>query len=408
MAKGYNKMSSKWIITVPRREYINDRIRISSDIIREGDSNINLWFEVPAVVEPYLLEDCVDSFLVAVIPIASIKGTDIIVEGKVSERLLFSIQYQILPVLVKYDSKFQDITISTNNKKLKIKENNLERHIGTGLSCGVDSFDSLISGINYEYYRIDTLTYFNVGSHRSTSGLNDVESRELFWGRYKRVLECAKDINMPIIAVDSNLGHFLNNMGVSYVAIHIFCSFSAVLACGSYFEHYHYASGISIESFNVNKISIGTVNIECFLTGCLSTEYLSFSISGLTKSRLEKIESICDSNIVQKHLNVCWNEEGNCGVCEKCIRTQLELYSIGKLDLFDHVFDLTKFYSKLTRHLIYVYKRARIPYYTEIIRELEKNDIVPGYIRIYGKLYNMIYKLFKTIHRRIRRKQKTQ
>lgn len=50
--------------------------------------------------------------------------------------------------------------------------------------------------------------------------------------------------------------------------------------------------------------------------------------------RPEKIEAICDNEVVMDHLRVCWtNVEGayNCGRCEKCLRTMLTLHTLGKL-----------------------------------------------------------------------------
>ncbi len=53
--------------------------------------------------------------------------------------------------------------------------------------------------------------------------------------------------------------------------------------------------------------------------------------------RAEKLVEIADEPLVQRHLRVCWENRratGNCGRCEKCLRTELALAQAGKLEAF--------------------------------------------------------------------------
>ena len=55
---------------------------------------------------------------------------------------------------------------------------------------------------------------------------------------------------------------------------------------------------------------------------------------GILLSRLEKVRLVADWDAALRNLRVCtWNPPGmlNCGVCEKCIRTMLQLVAVGKL-----------------------------------------------------------------------------
>lgn len=55
-------------------------------------------------------------------------------------------------------------------------------------------------------------------------------------------------------------------------------------------------------------------------------------------TRLEKIRRISGEPLVQRHLRVCWKNEGdrlNCGRCEKCVRTMLSLEACGTLGRFE-------------------------------------------------------------------------
>lgn len=50
--------------------------------------------------------------------------------------------------------------------------------------------------------------------------------------------------------------------------------------------------------------------------------------------RLDKIRRVAESDIAMQTLRVCPHSksEGNCGVCEKCMRTKVELHAVGALD----------------------------------------------------------------------------
>jgi hypothetical protein len=52
--------------------------------------------------------------------------------------------------------------------------------------------------------------------------------------------------------------------------------------------------------------------------------------------RTEKIEAIADAPVVHEALHVCWVQENdeNCGVCNKCLRTMLVLDVCGALPRF--------------------------------------------------------------------------
>ncbi len=53
--------------------------------------------------------------------------------------------------------------------------------------------------------------------------------------------------------------------------------------------------------------------------------------------RADKLRAIADEELVRRHLRVCWENrspQGNCGRCEKCIRTMLILAQAGCLEDF--------------------------------------------------------------------------
>ena len=66
-----------------------------------------------------------------------------------------------------------------------------------------------------------------------------------------------------------------------------------------------------------------------------STERCEIVHDGCERNRFQKLERICNDDVVRRTLRVCWrNPDGayNCGRCEKCLRTMISLRAIGALE----------------------------------------------------------------------------
>ncbi|MBP3891530.1 MAG: hypothetical protein J6D29_05090 [Solobacterium sp.] len=367
--KGEYALSS-WAISNPTFIKKEGTVRITA-ILWESDKEYELWYEVPDSIERYLFSDCLDAFLVAVLPIVSMKGCNLELKGCVSEKLYHSLLDNVIPLLSNNTDIYHPIKLVAN--KL-FAPDCCHGHVGTGLSCGVDSFYTILSlSQKHDETPLDVLTFFNVGSHRSTSGFGDEESRRLFQQRLDMNMKCAEELGLPLLVVDSNIGEYLCRHQVPFALVHAFCSLSAVLACGSYFNRYYYASGQT--KYDPSRLNKATGFVESKLCPWLSTEYVDLASYGGDKTRLQKLQDIVDYPLVQKHLNVCWRELKNCGECPKCIRTLMELYLLGKVDKYGSVFDLHEFYEHFDEYKESIYKWAdKDEYSREIVEEFEKRS----------------------------------
>ena len=66
-----------------------------------------------------------------------------------------------------------------------------------------------------------------------------------------------------------------------------------------------------------------------------STENLQIISDGLEKSRLGKAQVVGDNDLAMQTLRVCWanpDDDYNCGRCEKCLRTMVNLQLAGALE----------------------------------------------------------------------------
>ncbi|MEK7175292.1 MAG: hypothetical protein AAB693_00600 [Patescibacteria group bacterium] len=93
---------------------------------------------------------------------------------------------------------------------------------------------------------------------------------------------------------------------------------------------------------------------------------------GIDKNRMEKIQSIMNKNLIAgNYLRVCWknvNNTYNCGVCEKCVRTKMELDAFGFLDKVE-TFPNKKILPYLK--LIKIRSQVIAHYYIEIEKNLK-------------------------------------
>jgi hypothetical protein len=73
------------------------------------------------------------------------------------------------------------------------------------------------------------------------------------------------------------------------------------------------------------------------LDPCWSSSRVTILHVGAEKWRAEKLAALLDEPLVRAHLRVCWENRaptGNCGACEKCLRTMLALEAQGCLSEF--------------------------------------------------------------------------
>lgn len=366
-----------------------NKSRVCSDITID-DINYEMYFEVDSEYEEFLCFERADAFLVGLLPYAMNHSHTIESEGVISEKLYYQITSILIPSLSKYISNNKFIKIYTNLDCNVLPNQNA---VGTGLSAGVDSFHTIFSNLNKETvnYNITHLTFFNVGSHGSNGG---GRARELYQNRMKKVKEFADEYNFEFIAVDSNISELLN---MSFVKTHTFRSFSAALSLQKLFSKYYYSSGFPLDEFAFSEKS--TAYYDLLNVHTLSTENISFYSTGATESRLEKVDYITTYKPTYKYLNVCFRNGTNCGRCEKCIRTMLELYALNKLDFYSSVFDIAEFNKSIHSRMGFMLANKNNTNYKEIIHKLRQNK-KPITLRAY--IYCIGFTIFNKVKNALR------
>lgn len=323
---------------------------LTVDIQVSYNANKKLWFSVPTEFEDYLTDDVYDAFLVAALYPAMFYGEDIIIDGKVSHKLYFNCSRYMQHVIKAYRPDMNLVNIKIGGYANAHKEATL---VGTGFSAGIDSFVTFYDHYETESdpdYKINTLFFFNVGSH----GGGGEGARKTFLLRYNYLKAFADEKGLPYIPLDSNLFDFYQDHWEFDAGQ--FCRSCAILVLQRKISKYYLSSDYSYREsmffdFNPETTSISEI-VENFANPMLSTEGIEVITDGGQYTRIQKTQRIADYDGAKRYLNVCvhhWaNHDSveNCGSCSKCVRTLVALDSIGKLENFTRVFNIEEYRKK--------------------------------------------------------------
>lgn len=329
-------------IGLPRIERVNNgRIRLIADISLPGGTNRDLWFETSASNASHIVHERSDAFLVGLIPFISRNGGKVVCEAPVSGYLLHNLRNLLSPVLPEFHPDLFPLQIDAPYDSI-VLSGACGTHVGTGCSCGIDSMATIYTYTTPDTppsMRVDTLTFFDVGSHgdrqSDRSGASD-KTKEFSSGRARNIEAFAHEIGLPLIKATSNISDF--NAGFSHINLHTFRNTATVLVVQKYFKAYHYASGFHISHFCITMDELS--HADEFLLRCLSTESTVFHSALASMTRQDRTKLASEFGLTGKYLNVCVSKVNNCGFCFKCARTMFQLDLIGKLDDFSNVFDV--------------------------------------------------------------------
>lgn len=337
-----------------------------------------MWVAVEDANNDMLSEKVYDPFVLVPVMLGMYYGQDVHVEGKISARLYHNLKHYLMRIFDNFSDFTQMINFTVDG--FDTVEDCETTLIGTGFSCGVDSFSTVYDNYVKEEnpnFRVNSLFLFNSGTH----GAYNEESRQLWMDRAELNRQAADELGLPLYLVDSNLHAFTWKIGekkIGYLAI-----YSCVLSLQKYLRRYLMASDFSYdESVEFSKQSRDYViaeYCESYMTHLIATERLEMVIDGCQYTRAEKLERISDWEIAQKYLNVCVrpiNHGKNCSCCAKCMRTLLVLDAMGKLDNFEKVFDM-KLYKRVANYVRrrFVLREGLDGMATGVVRYMREHDV---------------------------------
>lgn len=354
----------------PRLHDSEGKTRLSAEI-EFGDKEQTIWYETATEFGKYFCTERADAFLVAVLPYAMFNGEDITSEIPVSSQLLHAVRQYQIPFMTRVSKNYKEIRLYAESDATPLES---AGHVGTGVSCGVDSLSTLIQHSVREEnpkYKIDTLALFNAGHY----GNDEAKSSERFLKYVNNGRSFCQEFGYQFLQVDSNVGHIIEMDFTSAVS---FLITSVVLSLQKYFSIYYFASTYSI--FPFHPIFEDAETYDLITTQCVSTENLTFFSGCTLLTRVEKTKIISEYPDYFMHVYPCVNGDPphNCGYCEKCRYTIMALDVMDKLDLAEKVFDMSYYYKHRTSlyafmllHKLDSIDKVNAPLYREIHNEMK-------------------------------------
>ncbi len=333
----------------------------------DGNKDL-LWYEVSKEYGEFLTDDRADAFIVGLLLYALKNGHDIQVLSRMSERLYYTLNKYLVPIIADING-YKHIKVMC--KLLDAKSLSNVGAVGTGLSCGIDSFSTICDHLNVpDHYKITHFTFLNVGSNGCNGGK---KAFKLFKKRAKLVKSCAEELGIEFITVNSNLSEILR---MDFQSTHTLRSISAVLALQRLFKVYYYSSSIPIKNFELSKQYSDSYDI--FSLNMLSTESIELFSACSTLTRVDKTRLVAEFEPSYKYLNVCTMSDFNCGTCPKCLRTFFTLELIGVIDRYKSVFNYEAYLKKRQKFIAHVLKQHHTDVllkeiYDEMLRVKFKN-----------------------------------
>jgi len=357
----------------------------------------DMWYEVDACFEEYLCAERADAFLLAVLPYAMRQAIDIRVDAVLSEQLYYQLTMIYIPALAKNTKSYHSIRLECDDLDNRVLAS--QNATGTGFSGGVDSFYTVCTHLQStaKRYNLTHLTFFNVGASGDAGG---EESRRLFLERLIPCRAFAEENGFVFVTVDSNISEFLQ---YEHLHTHTIRSLSAVMALQKLFSVYYYSSSSTFREFALTRGDEAAGFFDLMSVHCLSNENTRFYITGPNENRVEKCAAIAGYPPSYRYLNVCLSEGKNCSLCEKCLRTMLALYAVGKLELYSAVFDVAGFMAHLNKKLAAVIENSGDRNYREIRKAMNENGVkIPFGARVLGFVMR-ITRLFPNFRKRLAR-----
>ena len=363
------------MITIHRPDFSQrgEYARIQSLVDIDGNRN-TIWFEVRREYGEYLCWERSDAFVIGLLNYAMRNGHDITCEAPMGEDLHYQITTYLIEAIAKGDARMYHTRITAEVDHSELPCDNA---VGTGISCGIDSFHALAGNNDAKYpkHRITHLTFNNVGSH------GEVEhARRLFAERKEHSRKFCEEFGFKFVESNSNI---MDVIPQDHYQTHTFTSSFAIYCLQKLYSVYYYASGQPFAEFSLSdNYDRDCAYYDLLLAEAFSTRNLRIHSEGGALTRLEKTKRVITYAPSYNYLNVCTITAANCGKCEKCSRTLLSLEALGQLELYKNVFDIGCYQSHKRDYLIFLYGQRWLKNHTYIeLYPFFKKQITPA-IRI--------------------------
>jgi hypothetical protein len=290
------------------------------------------------------------------------QGEDLVIEGSISAQL-YQGMHAIMHEVLKWDIGLQPIKIEAN---ALVADPPRPQRSASFFSGGVDSF------YTYLKHTTDPIEKDRIDSFILVNGFDiDRRNTQLWDLTLENIKSIAEADKVELIVVRSNIQGLVEPI-LLWDYTHGGCLAGVGLFLRGAFHQIYIPSTHSA----AEQIPWGS---NLALDGHWSAEGTTFIHDGTEATRIEKVISqIARSPLALEHLRVCFaNERGayNCGKCDKCLRTMINLYVAGVLEkssTFPHHID-----PDLVAAIPTIPGEHGGIFHTENLRALQEKNLAP-------------------------------
>ena len=278
-----------------------------------------VYFSLDGTARDFRVHDDASPFAAALLLPSMQQGEDLIIEGSISGRL-YNGMHAIMQEVLRWDIGLQPIRIEA---AALVTDPPGPRRSASFFSGGVDSF------YTYLKHKVDPVEEDRIDSFILVNGFDINKNNTQLWARVMQSIGAiAQADRAELIVVRSNIQSLVEPI-LLWDYSHGGCLAAVGLFLRGAFHQIYIPSTHSV----AEQIPWGS---NLALDGHWSTESTTFIHDGTEATRLEKVISqIAGSPLALEHLRVCFENEKeayNCGRCDKCLRTMINLYIAGVLE----------------------------------------------------------------------------
>ena len=353
---------------IPYIEQTDNRVYVCSDVNDNGNEYV---IRIGTSIEyaKYLVDDRLDSFVVALLPKAMRENRDIRCLAPVSGDLLYQINEYLIPVCSSKMEEYHPVRVEAE------AAGNLMECAGaaaTGYSGGVDSMHTVMNmtDAGKSPFKLTHLVIANCGAYE---GGNDEEKLRFF--TEKALGGIVNDTGLDLLQIDTNL-HKVHKDEI-YLSVISYRLSACVLALQKLLSVYFISTTYEFAkfSFDINDSAYA----DLFLLPYLSTKTTKLYSTGGQKPRIEKLMELSDYAPARKYLHPCiYTKRSTDCRCIKCCFTKVALYALGKLDGFGEIFDLEEFEKNKDWYIAQAIVNRNIIHYGEGYALLKEKGLITG------------------------------
>lgn len=352
-------------------EMENGKVRAQSLIITQEGERV-LWFELDAKYKDGLTLDRLDAFVVAMLFYAMKNNLELVVDGPISNKLARNLKYY-MHVMNMYFPHLPVISLHFS-KRDPLLQCPKGSGVVSSFTAGIDSYYTLWENFKNSESDADRITHL-VYVYAGQKGWGEIEGRTIFKESLPIIKEAAKQLNLELVAIDSNLDSFYPDRIAEAHGARLSC---CVLLLQKLFSIYYIPSTFQYCDF----VHEGSSPLGDHL---LSTEVMDIVHDGAQYSRVEKTKIISEWEITQSFLIVCnWSlmdGKTNCSNCEKCLRTMIALDMLGLRKQYEKILDFTDFETKRDLYICnrFLTSLVEVNIFTPFWKEVKKYAKDAGY-----------------------------